>query len=199
MRNQNVRRSSVLPEYWFEWVELRLIGETSVLWSMSTISLVALNPSRYKTTFESLSSWWYLVTILMMLCPCPLSVQGHGWAWGGAGDKDGFCGSWCIYSCAAQGGARAALVIRLSEELQSSSCMSSRMIEGWFPMDFYLVIDFLCGFVLSNEVWANSQPSPWWEVREARRLSLHSCRLLTELLGTWHCGDLCPAVTLTWN
>lgn len=35
---------------------------------------------------------------------------------------------------------------------ESSSCMSSRMIEGWFPMDFYLVIDFLCGFVLSNEV-----------------------------------------------
>lgn len=30
--------------------------------------------------------------------------------------------------------------------------MSSRMIEGRFPMDFYLVIDFLCGFVLSNEV-----------------------------------------------
>lgn len=35
---------------------------------------------------------------------------------------------------------------------ESSSCMSSRMIEGWFLMDFYLVIDFLCGFVLSNEV-----------------------------------------------
>lgn len=30
--------------------------------------------------------------------------------------------------------------------------MSSRMIEGQFPMDFYLVIDFLSGFVLSNEV-----------------------------------------------
>lgn len=35
---------------------------------------------------------------------------------------------------------------------ESSSYMSSRMIEGWFLMDFYLVIDFLCGFVLSNEV-----------------------------------------------
>lgn len=35
---------------------------------------------------------------------------------------------------------------------ESSSCTSSRMIEGRFPMDFYLVIDFLCGFVLANEV-----------------------------------------------
>lgn len=38
--------------------------------------------------------------------------------------------------------------------------MSSRMIEGRFPMDFYLVIDFLCGFVLSNEVWANAPAFP---------------------------------------
>lgn len=38
--------------------------------------------------------------------------------------------------------------------------MSSGMIEGRFPMDFYLLIDFLCGFVLSNEVWANTPAFP---------------------------------------
>lgn len=71
------------------------------------------------------------------------------------------------------------------------------MIEGWFPMDFYLVIDFLCGFVLLNEVWASTQPSPRWEMREARHLltpqSLHS------VYGNWCRWDLCPTVRCVWN
>lgn len=95
-------------------------------------------------SFKFLSSWWYLVTILMMLCPCSLSVQGHGWARGGAGDKDAFCGSWCIYSFAAQGRATAALVIRLSEELRIKQLheqqddwrlVSDGLLSGnWFPL-----------------------------------------------------------------
>lgn len=69
-------------------------------------------------SFKSMCSCGYLVTILMMFCPCSLSVQGRGRASGYAGHKDVFCGSRCIYSSAAQGGAAAALVIGLSEELK---------------------------------------------------------------------------------
>lgn len=74
-------------------------------------------PIQLQNKSKSLCSCGYLVTILMMLCPCSLSLQGHGRALTGAGHKDVFCGSRCVFS-SAQGGAAAALVIGLSEELR---------------------------------------------------------------------------------